>query len=126
MNLSGERIIICDLKLFGHHGLSAEERERGGFFSLDLELELEGEFGQVDELEETVDYRRVIEGVEEINRKSFKLIETLAHAVAEVILKDFPRIERVRVRVKKLHPPLPAGTAVGWVAAEVIKERERG
>jgi len=123
MDLSRERIIIRDLVLFGHHGLSAEERERGGLFSLDLELEVAGEFGRADELEETVDYRRVIAGVEEINRKSFKLIEAFARAAAELLLRDFPKIERVRVRVKKLHPPLPAGTAVGWIAAEVVKGR---
>jgi dihydroneopterin aldolase len=124
MNPSGERIIIRGLELFGHHGVSAVERERGGLFSLDLELE--GAFGRADELEETVDYRRVIEGVEEINKKSFKLIEAFARAVAEAILRDFPRVEWVKVRVKKLHPPLPAGTAVEWVAAEVIREREGG
>lgn len=121
MSSSRERIIVHDLELFGRHGVSAVERERGGLFSLDLELE--GEFGDGDELEATVDYSRVIEKVEEINEGGFKLIEAFARAVAEAILKEFPRVERVKARVKKLHPPLPAGTAVGWVAAEVVKER---
>jgi len=121
MSSLGERIIIRDLVLFGHHGESAEEREWAQPFSIDLELE--GEFGRADELEATVDYSRVIERVQGINKKSFKLIEAFAHAVAEVILKEFPQVERVKVQVKKLHPPLPLGTAVGWVAAEVIRER---
>lgn len=124
MNLSGERIIIRDLELFGHHGLSPEERERGGLFSLDLELE--GGFGYKDQLEATVDYSMVIEKVKRINTRSFKLIETFARAAAEAILGDFPLVERVQVRVKKLHPPLPVGTAVQWVAAEVVKERQEG
>jgi len=123
MNPSRERIIIHDLELFGHHGYTAEERERGGLFALDLELE--GEFGGEDGLKTTVDYSQVIERVQETNAKnSFKLIETLAHTVAEGLLQDFPRVEWVKVRVKKLHPPLPVGTAVGWVAAEVVRERE--
>lgn len=121
MSSSRERIIIHDLVLFGHHGVSIEERERGGLFSFDLELE--GEFGRRDELEETVNYSRVIERVEEINKESFKLIEVFARTVAKAILDDFSQVELVKVRVKKLHPPLPAGTAVGWVAAEVVTER---
>lgn len=121
MNPSRERIIIRGLELFGHHGESAEEREWAQPFSLDLELE--GEFGHADELEATVDYSRVIERVKGINKKSFKLIETFARTVTEVILKEFPQVERVKVQVKKLHPPLPLGTAVGWVAAEVIRGR---
>ncbi|MFQ6117284.1 MAG: dihydroneopterin aldolase [Candidatus Bipolaricaulia bacterium] len=121
MSSSRERIIIHDLELFGRHGTSAAERERGGLFSLDLELE--GEFGNGDGLEATVDYSRVIAGVEEVNKRSFKLIEAFARAVAEAILKEFPRVKWLKVRVKKLHPPLPPGTAVGWVAAEVIAER---
>jgi len=123
MSSSRERIIIHDLELFGRHGTSAAERERGGLFSLDLELE--GKFGNGDELGATVDYSQVIARVEEINKRSFRLIEAFAHAVAEAILKEFPRVKRLRVQVKKLHPPLPPGTAVGWVAAEVVKERQR-
>lgn len=124
MNLSRERIIIRGLELFGHHGASAEERERGGLFSLDMELE--GEFGYKDELEATADYSMVIEKVKRINTRSFKLIESFARAAAETILGDFPLVERVEVRVKKLHPPLSPGMVVEWVAAEVIKERQEG
>ncbi len=125
MKPSGERIIIRGLELFGHHGLSAEERERGGLFSLDLELE--GRFGREDDLEATVDYGQVMEKAKGINVTCrFKLIETFARAMAEAILEEFPRVRRVKARVKKLHPPLPVGTAVRWVAAEVVEEREEG
>lgn len=117
------RLVIQGLELRGRHGVSAEERERSQPFAIDLELE--GEFGSVDELEATVDYTKVIERVEEINKRSFKLIEAFARAIAEAILADFPGVGRVAVQVKKLRPPLPPGTRVGWLGAEVVLERER-
>lgn len=125
MNPSGERIVVRGLQLFGHHGASAEERERGGLFSLDLQLE--GKFGSEDDLEATVDYCQVIRKAEKINARSqFKLIETFARAVAKGLLNDFPQVQRAQVKVKKIRPPLAPGTVVEWVAAEVIGEREGG
>jgi dihydroneopterin aldolase len=117
------RLVIQGLELRGRHGVSAEERARAQPFAIDLELELEGEFGSTDELEATVDYTKVIERVKEINERSFKLIEAFASAVAEAILAGFPKVGRVTVRVRKLHPPLPPRTRVGWLGAEVVVER---
>jgi len=118
-----EKLIIRGLRLQGRHGWTEAERARAQPFSLDLELE--GAFARAEELEETVDYTSVIEKVREINERNFRLIEAFASSVAEGVLADFPRVERVQVRVKKLQPPLPpgTGTAVEWVAAEVVRER---
>ncbi len=116
------KLVIQGLELRGRHGVSAEEREQVQPFAIDLELE--GDLGSADELEATVDYIEVIEKVKEINERSFKLIEAFARAVAEAILECFPRVERVAVRVRKLRPPLPPGTRVGWLAAEVVMERQ--
>ena len=116
-----EKLIIRGLRLQGRHGWTEAERARAQPFSLDLELE--GAFARAEELEETVDYTSVIEKVREINERNFRLIEAFASSVAEGVLADFPRVERVQVRVKKLQPPLPPGTAVEWVAAEVVRER---
>ncbi|MCR4404927.1 MAG: dihydroneopterin aldolase [Candidatus Acetothermia bacterium] len=116
------KILVHHLELFGCHGFTDAEQQRLQPFALDLELE--GDFGHEDRLEATADYSQVIAKVEEINaNNSFRLIETFASAVAAGILEAFPQVERVRVRLKKLHPPLPPGTAVGWVAAEVVRER---
>lgn len=117
------RLVIQGLELRGRHGVSTEERERPQPFAVDLELE--GEFGPVDELEATVDYTKVIGKVEKINERSFKLIEAFARAIAEALLADFPSVGRVAVRVRKLRPPLPPGTRVGWLGAEVVLERQR-
>ncbi|MCS7198027.1 MAG: dihydroneopterin aldolase [Candidatus Bipolaricaulota bacterium] len=100
------------------------ERARGQLFAIDVELELN--LPQKDDLSATVDYVEVIERIRAVNESgSFSLIETLAQAIAEKILRDLPRVQRIRVRVRKLHPPLPPDVTLGAVAAEVICDRSR-
>ncbi len=103
--------------------MSEAERERGQLFAIDAEIEFD--FPDKDKLSETVDYVRVIERIRQINESSsFQLIETLAHAIAETILKDFRQVRRAAVRVKKLRPALAAGITLDAVAAEVIRSRD--
>lgn len=98
------------------------ERAQGQLFSVDVELEFV--LPQRDELLETVDYIRVIERVRAVNElSSFHLLETFAQAIADEILRSFSKVQWVRVRVRKLHPPLPPGITLGAVAAEVIRDR---
>ena len=52
------KIELYGLELFGHHGVSEEERERGQRFVYDVELEV-GDRGANDRVEDAVDYRRV-------------------------------------------------------------------
>ncbi|MCS6902929.1 MAG: dihydroneopterin aldolase [Candidatus Bipolaricaulota bacterium] len=116
------RLMIEGVQLFGHHGATQEERERGQLFSLDLELELD--FPSQDDLAHTVDYVRVIEIAQRVNQdQSFQLLESFARVVAEEVLSHLSPVRRVRVRVCKGRPPLPPGMHVESVAAEVVRGR---
>ena len=78
---------------------------------------------KADRIEDTVDYRDVVELLREISEaREFSLLEALAGAVAEALLRRFPSIRHVRVRVRK--PRVQLGTAVDYAAATV--ERWRG
>ncbi len=100
------------------------ERAHGQLFAIDAELEFD--LPPKDELSETVDYVRVIERIRAVNESSsFSLIERFAQAIAEEILRNFSQVQRARVRVRKLHPPLPSDITVGAVAAEVTCDRSR-
>lgn len=113
-----ERILIRGLKLFGHHGVHAEERKRGQFFLIDAHIDLERP-SQRDDLTQTVDYSAIIDALREENEvQQFRLIESLAHALAQSLLKRFSRIQRVRVRVRKLLPR--SRVSLSWVAAETV------
>ena len=105
------------LELQGHHGASAEERERGQRFLFDLRLEV-SDAALSDRLEDAVDYRDVARCVKAVSDgRRFALLEALAAAVADAILAEFP-VDAVRVRARK--PDVrPAGFAVEWTAATV-------
>ncbi len=118
------KILIENLQLFGHHGVQEHERAQGQLFAVDVELECHPP--KEDTLSETVDYTRVIERIYAVNNsQSFQLIETFAGAIAEAIVRDFLKVQRVRVRVRKLKPLVAPHITLDAVAAEVIWDRSR-
>ena len=106
------------LEVPGRHGATPEEHERDQPFLYDLELEFPEP--QVDRIEETVDYREVVEVVREASREERQLLETLAGAVADALMQRFP-IERARVRVRK--PEVRLDVPAEWTAATVERSR---
>ena len=106
------------LEIPGRHGATPEEHEREQPFLYDLELELEEP--QADRIEETVDYREVVEVVREVSTTERQLLETLAAAVANALMQRFP-LERARVRVRK--PEVRLEAPVEWAAATAERSR---
>jgi len=112
-------IELAGLEVRGRHGATPEEHEREQPFLYDLELELPEP--QADRLEETVDYREVVEVVREVSaRRELQLLETLAAAVADALVQRFP-LERARVRVRK--PEVRLEAPVEWAAATAERSR---
>ena len=105
------------LEVFGRHGVTDEERERGQTFLFDVQLEL-SDAALSDRLEDTVDYDEVATCIRELSdRNQFALLEALAAAVADEIIDRF-RVARVRVRARK--PAVrPGGLETEWTAATV-------
>jgi dihydroneopterin aldolase len=88
------------LRVFGRHGVYAEERERGQYFLFDIELDV-GDRGSSDRLEDAVDYSAVARVVREVSDgRTYALLEALAGAVADELERRFA-LRRVRVRVTK-------------------------
>jgi dihydroneopterin aldolase len=107
------KIELRGLELFGHHGVSEEERERGQMFLYDVQLEV-GTRGVNDRIEDAVDYREVAATVRRIADGRFALLEALATAIADALFEQFAP-ERVSVRVRK--PEVrPAGVDLAFAA----------
>jgi dihydroneopterin aldolase len=107
------------LEIAGRHGATPEEHERDQPFLYDLELELPEP--QADQVEETVDYREVVEVVHQVaGAQERQLLETLAAAVADALVERFP-LERARVRVRK--PEVRLEAPVEWAAATAERSR---
>ncbi|MBL7075706.1 dihydroneopterin aldolase [candidate division KSB1 bacterium] len=99
---------LKDMVFFAHHGCYQDERRRDQKLAVDVELfyRCQGAI-RADDLNQTVDYSRVYGEIKAVmNGDPLNLLETLAEKIAGRILSNF-RVEKVVVRVKKPHPPLP-------------------
>jgi dihydroneopterin aldolase len=80
----------------------------GQWFSVDLELWVDlRQAGSSDRLEATVDYGPIVQAVQTLVKASrFQLLESLAEAIASLVLEQ-TGIPKVRVSLTKLNPPIP-------------------
>ena len=88
---------------YAYHGVLSDEQNLGGKFQVDVELHCDLSPGaRSDNLKDTVDYERVYDCIRNIvvGRK-FLLLERLGSEIGNGILKQFPKVVRVVVRVRK-------------------------
>jgi len=117
-----DKLLLEDVRFYGRHGLTRAEQAVGAWFSVDVDLALDLAPAAVsDDLAAAVDYGAVARRIVEIGTcQRVNLIERLAGLIAEALLKEFPAHE-VRVRVRKLTPPLTG--LVGTPAVELTRRR---
>ena len=100
-------IAIQDAEFFAYHGFYPEEQKLGTKFVIDVEVD----FIPVNSLKEdrianTVDYEQLYKVVASQMKQTRKLIETVAQSIADEIKKKYPFVNKIRVSIKKLNPPL--------------------
>lgn len=102
-------IRLKNMKFFAYHGLFEEEAKLGQRFEVDLEMVLPLEAaGESDAMEDSVHYGEVYAVVKDIvETKRFKLLEGLAHRIAQRILEKDKRIQEVAVTLRKPSAPIP-------------------
>jgi 7,8-dihydroneopterin aldolase/epimerase/oxygenase len=117
------RIEIRDLRALGLHGVLEHERGQVQPFSCDVDAWLDiGRAASSDALDDTIDYGEMSALVKHaVAESSYLLIERLVNEIADKLLEAYPRLERVSVTVRKLHPPVRVD--VGSIGVTVVKER---
>jgi dihydroneopterin aldolase len=117
-----DRVFIEGMSFFARHGVLPAERETGQRFLVDVVLCLDfAAAGKADDLEHTVDYLAVYKEVERVVcGRSYRLLESLAEAVAEALLKAFT-VKEVGVRIKKPGAPLPG--SFDSVGVEITRKK---
>ncbi|WP_291426178.1 dihydroneopterin aldolase [Deinococcus sp.] len=101
------RVVLEGLEFHARHGVFESEGVLGARFVVDAELYYDFS-GMADDLNEAVNYAAVYEVIrQEVTEQTHQLIEVLANRVAQRILHEQPRLERVTVRVHKPFAPIP-------------------
>ena len=117
-----DHLFLEDVRFFGRHGITTAEQTIGAWFSVDVEITLDlSAAARTDRLGETIDYGAVARRIVEIGmRDRVNLLERLAGLIADELLRE-TRAAQVRVRVRKLTPPLEGLT--GTPGVELTRRR---
>ncbi|WP_419903810.1 dihydroneopterin aldolase [Kiloniella sp.] len=101
-NLTEQKLVVRDLSLSCHIGLTEEERLRPQRLKLTLELTLNPVPVINDEIDETINYGVLVKKVRNVCLETkVKLLETLANDISETCFFD-DRIKIVHMRIEKL------------------------
>jgi dihydroneopterin aldolase len=105
-----DRIFIKALALHAFHGVMPHEAKVGQTFTLDIELDVDlSAASQSDKLADTIGYDQAVEVASKAFRaKRFRLVEAAAGAVADALLKSFPKVQSCRITIHKPHAPIAA------------------
>jgi len=114
------RLFLTGIAAQGRHGANPGEKDEPQDFVVDLDVEVEV---GADALASTADYRTLIRTAREtVERGSFDLLESLAHAVAVAVV-EHEGVVRASAMVHK--PGAARSNEVQGVAAAAAAERSR-
>lgn len=123
--MSGQ-IIIEQLEFRGRCGVTPDERARPQPLAVDLELDCHLEpAGLSDDLQRTVDYASVAQRIIELGTcHDAHLLETMAERFLAALFDEFP-VDRAKLWLRKLHPPLIHVTKSVGVTLERTRQAHR-
>jgi dihydroneopterin aldolase len=100
-------IVLNGLEFEGRHGASALERKSTRKFVINLEMDVDVEQAETsDRLADTVDYTGAADIVVSIGvGEPHRLLESLARRMVTALRNKIPAAKRVRLELRKLHPP---------------------
>ncbi|MDK2903823.1 MAG: 7,8-dihydroneopterin aldolase/epimerase/oxygenase [Clostridiales bacterium] len=118
-----DKIIIEDLEVYAYHGVASEEKTLGQMFLISVEMDTDLiAAGHSDDISDTIHYGHVCNDIEDIVAgHSYNLIEALAQDIADRLLQHYPKIQNIKVIVKK--PWAPIRSHVKYVAVEIERAR---
>ena len=118
-----DEIHIENLQIFANHGVYPEENALGQKFIVSLVLYADlRAAGEHDNLDASIDYGSVCHDVDGYLREhTFKLIEAAAEGVAQMLLRRYPLLLGVRVKLDK--PWAPVGLPLASCGVEIERVR---
>lgn len=118
-----DKILIKGLHCSIRLGVKKEEQEVRRNCEVDVVLYFDlSEAGRTDDLEKTVNYSKVIDLIQALAAEvQYKLLESFAHRLFAEIFRHTPAT-RVRLRVKKMNPPIEG--RFEYVGVDLARNRE--
>lgn len=117
-----DKVRVCGLEVYGHHGVFPEERQLGQVLVIDLEVGCDlRPAGTTDDIAQSISYVDLV-GIarDVVQHTDFQLLEAIAETIAQRVLA-MERAQTVVVRVEKPRAPIPNLT--GTVSIEIARQK---
>ena len=117
-----DKIEIKNLEIFANHGVFPEENILGQKFVISATLYTDTrKAGLTDELTASIHYGEVSHMITKFTKEhTYKLLETLAENLCQMLLQELPLLKMITLRVEK--PWAPVGLPLETVAVEITRE----
>ena len=114
-------IRVPQIKIFGYHGCYDKEKKEGQEFDVGVEIVLGREYyDDMQDIKDTFDYTEIVEKIRSgFKEKRCDIIEELAKNIGNELLDYWPRVELVKVKIKKYNPQ---GMNIPYVEVEFISD----
>ena len=116
------RISLNKLLFVGYHGLYPEEKKLVNNYAVEIDIDFTPKQGVIDQLDQTIDYVHVYAIVKKWMEIPTPLLETLVGKIADDILSSQALVNKVFVKITKLH--LPISSFEGNVSVTIEKSRD--
>ncbi|SHF03000.1 dihydroneopterin aldolase [Mariniphaga anaerophila] len=98
---------IEGMRFYAYHGHFEAERIVGNEFLVDVSLEADcSAAADSDNLEDALNYQAVYDLVKREMQVKSHLLEHVAGRILDALYIQFPSIEKARIKVSKLNPPM--------------------
>ena len=95
------------MRFYAHHGCFQQERAIGTHFTVDIVFNTDtSRAEQSDNIADTVSYLDVYQIVKREMQQPSNLLEHVARRVGDAVLRQFPAVTSITVKVSKMNPPL--------------------
>jgi dihydroneopterin aldolase len=115
-------IKVKNIRVYAYHGCLIEEGKIGSDYRIDLSVKANlQKSSKSDNLSDTVDYVHLNKIVKEEMFIRTKLLETVADKILDRILKEISIVDKVKVKVSKLNPPIGGNVEL----VSIVMKRKR-
>ena len=112
-------IAIEGMQFYAYHGYYPEEQIIGTDYIVDVYLETDvGKAAVSDDLSNTLNYETVYLVCESVMKEKGKLLENVATRISLGIKHQYSFIKEMKVRVRKMNPPLGGKVASTYVEVD--------
>ncbi len=99
-------IELKNVKMFGHHGITREEKAKGGMYEINMSVKIKEVKETIIDILDTVNYEVLLDIVKERMNEQSDLLETIAMDIARRTKERYFQVKEISIQIIKLDAPI--------------------